>query len=369
MPLFHAPFTPLQFAAIRAISTETADALAARVRQAGAEFRWSAYPDEIALMNRLCRAGRAATPAWVDFALRRGLRYDQRLDSGLIRELARAVPADDAEKSGDAIFPWSDLQAADSAALWRSYEKARQDFQSGAEKPLAAGPAPRLASPSPDVATEAPERLFFWAEAAPGQAGQPDHVVARSLFRRLFTDWKAGATAYLGEPRLLRPPGVAGLIRVSAEFRRGTRPPAKNAVLEKAAPPTIPNGDLLFGIRWPSPAAARAIERQLKADRIKFQTVRRGAGRWHVVERAYRARCGIAAVREDEAQTVLYGSQQPSFRGTDLVALAGPEGAVFAVWAPADAPCPACKGPRYVALKSLGGAESPVCFDCGNGFA
>lgn len=369
MPLFHAPFTPLQFAPIRAISTETADALAARVQHAGAEFRWSAYPDEIALMNRLCRAGRAATPVWVDFALRRGLRYDLRLDSGLIRELARAVPADDAEKSEDAVFPWSDLQAADPVALWRSYEKARQEFQSGAEKPLAAGPAPRLASAPPEAAPEEAVRLCFWAEAAPAQAGHPDHVVARSLFRRLFAGWKAGAAAFLGDPRLLRPPGTSGLVRVSAEFRRGARPPAKNAVLERCADAAIPDEALWFGIRWPGAAAARAFERQLKADRIKFQTVRRGASRWHVVERAYRTRCGVAAVREDDAQTVLYAQRQPTFRGTDLMALAGPEGAVFAIWAPADAPCPACKGPRFVALKALGEVESPVCFDCGNGFA
>ena len=74
-------------------------------------------------------------------------------------------------------------------------------------------------------------------------------------------------------------------------------------------------------------------------------------------------------MREDEAQTVLYGSQRAAFRGTDLTALAGPEGAVFAVWAPAEAPCPKCRGSRYAALKSLGDAESPVCFDCGSGFA
>ena len=193
--------------------------------------------------------------------------------------------------------------------------------------------------------------------------------MARSLFRRLFAGWKAGAAAYLGKPGLLRPPGVAGLVQVSAEFRPGARPPAKHAALEKTAPPAIPDGDLLFGIRWPGVAAARAFERQLKADRIKFQTVRRGASRWHVVERAYRVRCGVAAVREDEAQTVLYGSQRATFRGTDLAALAGPEGAVFAVWAPANEPCPKCRGPRYVALKSLGETESPVCFECGNGFA
>ena len=88
-----------------------------------------------------------------------------------------------------------------------------------------------------------------------------------------------------------------------------------------------------------------------------------------MVEHAYRARCGIAAVREDETQTVLYASQRPTFRGPDLAALAGPEGAVFAIWSPAEASCPACKGPRYAALKSLGETESPVCFECRNGFA
>ena len=221
----------------------------------------------------------------------------------------------------------------------------------------------------PEAAPEEAVRLCFWAEAAPAQAGHPDHVVARSLFRRLFAGWKAGAAAFLGDPRLLRPPGTSGLVRVSAEFRRGARPPAKNAVIERCADAAIPDEALWFGIRWPGAAAARAFERQLKADRIKFQTVRRGASRWHVVERAYRTRCGVAAVREDETQTVLYASQRPAFRGTDLAALAGPEGAVFAIWAPAEAPCPKCRGPRYVALKALGEAESPVCFDCGSGFA
>ena len=80
MPLFHAPFTPLQFAPFRALSAEMERALSSAVRHAGAEFRWSAFPDEIALMNRLCRAGRTATPALVHFSIRRDLRYYRRLD-------------------------------------------------------------------------------------------------------------------------------------------------------------------------------------------------------------------------------------------------------------------------------------------------
>ena len=250
-------------------------------------------------------------------------------------------------------------QTLDQAAIAQAL--AAQGAAQGGNAPAAAA-----AQPTVGALTVAPGAA---AQAAPAQAGHPDHVVARSLFRRLFAGWKAGAAAFLGDPRLLRPPGTSGLVRVSAEFRRGARPPAKNAVLERCADAAIPDEALWFGIRWPGAAAARAFERQLKADRIKFQTVRRGASRWHVVERAYRTRCGVAAVREDDAQTVLYAQRQPTFRGTDLMALAGPEGAVFAIWAPADAPCPACKGPRFVALKALGEVESPVCFDCGNGFA
>ena len=92
MPLFHAPFTPLQFAPLRAWSPELERSLMSAVRSAGGEFRWSAAPGEIILMNRLCRAGRAATPALVDFALRRGLDARQlRRRAGRKRALSARV--------------------------------------------------------------------------------------------------------------------------------------------------------------------------------------------------------------------------------------------------------------------------------------
>jgi hypothetical protein len=155
MPLFHAPFTPLQFAAIRGPTPELVAVLAAAVRQAGGEFRWSAYPDEIALMNRLCRAGRRATPALVQFSLRRGMRYYRRLDPALIREMECALPADLGAKTPDDVLPWSDVQAAaSSATIWRSYQQACREWEAApasaaaGNRPVARG-APGAEAPQP----------------------------------------------------------------------------------------------------------------------------------------------------------------------------------------------------------------------------
>ncbi|MDZ4199024.1 MAG: hypothetical protein U1E27_07040, partial [Kiritimatiellia bacterium] len=66
MPLFHAPFTPLQFEAFRPLTADLRRELESAVEHTDTEFRWSASPDEIALMNRLCRAGRDAAPLLIN---------------------------------------------------------------------------------------------------------------------------------------------------------------------------------------------------------------------------------------------------------------------------------------------------------------
>ena len=361
MPLFHAPFTPLQYAPVRGLSAEAEKILSALVRQAGGEFRWSAYPDEIALMNRLCRAGRAATPALVDFALRRGLRYTSRLAPDLVRELAAALPDDPAEKRRETVFPWSDLQAsADQTTLWRSYEKACTELQAAPEPAVVATRLPLRASaaaaPQP---VESSGRAYFWIQTAPAQAQHPDHVVVRAFFRRLFASWKAGPAAYLGNPVLLRPPGTCGWALASAEFKAGARWPAKNILPERASLPGIRQEDLLFEITWPGLAAAGAILNVLKQSRVKFQTVRRGASRWQVVERAFRGRTGLVALREDADQTTAWCSSQAASLKTVLAASTGE---VTAVLQPAAATCPACKGVCYEPVAGAG--DAPACFTC-----
>ena len=365
MPLFHAPFTPLQFAPVRALPPHLEQELSSAIRHAGAEFRWSAFPDEISLMNRLCRAGRLATPAVVRFSNQRGLRYYNRLNSGLIRELERELLDDSGEMNLRTVFPWSDIQAAaDAPALWRSYQKARQEWQTAPE-PVSAGTAMPLRVPATSrvsAPAEKTERLFFWAQVRPEQARQPDHVIVRSLFRNLLAGNEHSVAAYWGNPRLLRPAGMAGLALASAEFKSGASIPARSAILEKTDWPEIRDDSVLFGIRWASAEPAERILNSLKQGRVKFQTVRHGTSRWHVVERGFRARSGLAALREDGRQTWLFCQRGPAM--LEHVWGIDPAGANQALLIHAKSACPVCKGPSFTVLKSIGTEPPPICFDC-----
>lgn len=87
-PLFHAPFTPLQFAALKPISDGDSVSLEKRMRRCGVEFRWSAAPGEIHLMNLLVRAGRMATPLLVKQSLAGTWRYYNQLPETAIKNPA-----------------------------------------------------------------------------------------------------------------------------------------------------------------------------------------------------------------------------------------------------------------------------------------
>ena len=363
MPLFHAPFTPLQFATIRALNTETERSLSLAVRHAGAEFRWSALPDEIALMNRLCRAGRMATPALVHFSIQKNLRYDRGLPPALIRELASSVPADTGEQNGTTVFPWSDIQAsATSKILWKSYQKACQELQNPPEavaamRPLPAPAPSRKICPPPSPPEEA-KRFHFWAVLQPGQARFPDHVIARSLFRMAFSKTPESAFDYLGHPVLLRPPGTSGFALLSAEFRKEPRLP----LLEKAN--DLPAESTLFALQWPHNEMAKALRKCLHQARVKFQTVRQGDALWHVVEKPFRARTGIAAVKELPQHTLLFCHPRPDLLEGKEILLSGPAGNACAVLSKSETPCPACKGAALRILQSDRTEQIPTCFDC-----
>lgn len=365
MPLFHAPFTPLQFAPVRTLSSDMERTLTSAVRHAGSEFRWSAFPDEIALMNRLCRAGRAATPALVHFSLQRGLRYHQNPNSGLIRELSRALPAEEGEKNFPSVFPWSELRAsADPSTLWKSYQKACRELSAVPETVSASRMVPLRPGPAADDKPDEPERFFFWSWIGPEQARHPDHVIVRNLFRGCFAEWQEGGTLYSGRPWLLRPPGMSGLVLASAEFKRGTRAPAQSQILEPMDFSGIPEESILFGVRWLTAEPAEVILKQLREGRVKFQTIRHRASRWHVVACAFRVKTGLMALREEDGRTELFCHRQPPLLVNPLAFLAGPAGRTFVLLAKADSPCPACKGPRYTVLKSAETEAPPACFDC-----
>ena len=215
-----------------------------------------------------------------------------------------------------------------------------------------------------DVHPGEPERLFFWARIRPEQARHPDHVIARNCFRDLFAEWKNGAPAYLGAPGLLRPRGTSGLVLVSAEFKCGTRLPAKSKRLEPADFSGVREDAVLFGVRWPGAELAGIILKRLKEGRVKFQTVRQGASRWHVVAPAYRAKTGITALREDAELTELFCHRHPLLPGSELASFAGLAGSTFALLAKIDEVCPVCKGGRFGMLKSIDTEAPPTCFDC-----
>ncbi len=359
MPLFHAPFTPMQFAPIRAVSEELERALTLGVRHAGAEFRWSAFPDEIALMNRLCRAGRKATPALVHFSIHKNLRYDRCLAPALIRELASHLPEDTEEKNGRAIFPWSDIQASvPSKTLWQSYKKACQELLDPPSAIATQPPPPRsIPHPSP-TPPEEPQRFFFWTTLQPEQAHHPDQVIARSVFRAAFSTAPQEAFSYLGNPILRRPPGTFGIALLSAEFRKEPHLP----LLEKRI--ADPNEPTLFVIRWPNGESAKRLVKCLQQGRVKFQTVRRNPHLWHIVERSFRGRTGITAIREQENHTLLFCHQRPILLENIFTHWVGPAGSVCAVLSKGETPCPVCKGSTVRVMAFDGTEIIPPCFDC-----
>lgn len=359
MPLFHAPFTPLQFASLRELSPDLVRALTSAVRAAGGEFRWSAVPDEIALLNRLCRSGRAATPALVDFSLRRGLAYSSHLPPAPVRDFAAALPAHAEELEKSAILPWGDLQATvDPVALWRAYEKAAAEWNPPPASTIP-GPAPLRKGNSPAAASAVQtERLSFWIHVRPDQARQPDHVIVRAVLHDLFRNWQSGVTAYRGGPELLRPPAAGGWALASADFMAGTTLPAdvRTADLAGGSP-----DEWLFELHGAAGRAGAPVLDSLRQARAKFQTLRQGSSRWHVVERAYRNRTGVMAVREDAGQVWVYarlGSKMPA----DLADFSG--ATATAVFARHAAPCPACGGTRYHVRVSASAAPAGLCVDC-----
>ena len=361
MPLFHAPFTPLQFAPLRVLSEEMKRSLALGVQQAGAEFRWSAFPDEIALMNRLCRAGRKATPTLVHFSCHQNLRYYRCLAPALIQELTQLLPADEEEKNERSIFPWSDILAsANAKTLWKSYKKACQELREPPETIAAKQPLSHRSSPlkNAKLPTAEPSRFSFWITLQPEQARHPDHVIARSYFRAAFAKEPEESFAYLGNPILLRPAGTFGMALLSSEFRKEPHLP----LLEKAT--ALPGQSSLFVIRWPHAELAKTLLQCLQQGRVKFQTVRKDNALWHIVEKSFRSRTGITAVKQQDQNTLLFCQMQPVLLENKGIFTEGPTGQVCAVLDKTGSSCPSCKGITLHLLKSDATEMPPVCFDC-----
>ncbi len=353
-PLFNAPFTPLQFEAMHDVTPDLAWKLETAAKHSGAEFRWSARPAEIRLMNLLCRAGRRATPALARLSLHDGVRYyDNIPDSCLARaeELLRESGIELSELE-DAfgekeVLPWDDLEAgAKRRALWLSRKKALENLDSEDEEEFI--PEPASARPRrPAPPRPRPVRHYRWTALEPGDAFRPAATVARGRLRELFRDRPDLAAAYAGEPQLLRPAGAYGLAILSAEFA---------GAIQWPDPIDAVHPDRIVHVVESAPGSARELEERLKAANVPFQSVRRGDDLWSVVKKGYRNKTGlIAFCRRETAPDVILCSAAAEIP-------AG--GHATAILEMAPSKCPKCGAQEMKLLHSSGASDVPTCPDC-----
>jgi hypothetical protein len=294
MPLFNAPFTPLQFDELRVLSQDLCRWLERVVKGAGAEFRWSTSPDEIRLMNLLCRAGRAAAPLVTKLSLEEGVRYYDSLPSSALHETERTLNPNlkKARRESD-VLPWDDLEAgARRSALWKSFKKAKDDscrptLQVGEQvkKPKAPGRSPGLQFVS--------QSMGLWIQIAESAARHPNPTVARGFLREWFTSNPGAAKAYGGSPLLQRPPGTSGIALLTAQFRGTVDLP--NIVHN---PPAV---DGLVFLAELETSSVRHILEELRTGKIPFQTERHGNDRWSVIKKGYRNKSGLWALCERDS--------------------------------------------------------------------
>ncbi len=305
-PLFHAPFTPLQFAAVRPPDPQVMERLAALATAHDCEFRWSASPGEITALNRLCRAGRRATPALVALGLEDGIRYGTTLPAKTNALLERRWrqsgldPADlDAAIPATLPLPWDGLDAGTPrTTLWHHFEQAEAAL-AGARPPR--GPAPPPPRPAPArpaaPATRPPPEttpLAWWIQLPAAAAWQPAATVARGWLRGRFAAEPDLAAAYLGDLRLAPGTGTAGLARLSATFQGGLANSGADA-----AETAIAETDLWWWLTWgPRPDRLAAWETEWRTRGVKAQRRRRPDAVWLVTGTTFRTKTGVAMAGE-----------------------------------------------------------------------
>jgi len=307
MPLFNAPFTPLQFDEIRTLSPDLCRWLENVAKGAGAEFRWSASPDEVRLMSLLCRAGRAAASIVTKLALENGVRYYDGLPSSALREAEGILDSNLSKARREAdVLPWDDLEAgASRSALWKAFRKAK--ITSGNHSDIDT-PETRVPRHGPTVRTASHVSTFLIE--VPGDASHhPDVIVARSALREILAANSDAAIAYAGTPALHHPPGASGLALLTAHFRGTTKLPS--ALQEP------PNIDELVFLSELETASVRKLLEELRLDRIPFHTERLGNERWSVIKKGYRNKVGLWALceREMDPGLVLCSSKAKQMTG------------------------------------------------------
>ncbi|HBA83269.1 MAG TPA: hypothetical protein DCZ95_04160 [Verrucomicrobia bacterium] len=371
MPLFNAPFTPLQFDAVRTVSGALGHRLESTVQKVRGEFRWSASPSEVRLINLLCRLGRSATRLLVRLSVEQGFRYYDDLSPSALAETEAfiqqngidlaALGADGLET---AVYPWDDLESGTPrSALWTSFEKTIS-----MEKPAPAPPIVRSSTQPPPSSPSIPESApsYFWAWLEPKDAWRPDITLARALLSQIFTQQPDAVPAYLGLPKLFRPAGMSGLALLKADFKSthifkplSASPSCRTNL--KGPLPTAPNLDELFWLVEFDPNDNRLPQllESLRAAKISYQTFRREDKRWHVIGKRFRKRAGVAVLCEMNETTAL-ALLPPSSLEKRLL-----DGArVKGVLAESPNKCPHCGSFLMTPLFTTENPAWPACLDC-----
>ena len=312
MPLFHAPFTPMQFDEVLPLRDIIMMQVEAVAKGAGCEFRWSTEPAEIRMMNLLCRAGRRATKCVVDLCRDVQQLYYEDIPAALCRDMERrlvdagldVVALMRGVRKGESL-PWDDLSSGTKRELlWRSHRKGCDllDGKHGHIEKLeriaggvGGGDVPRVAEGR--GRTEPAIRRFV-CRIGMEQARRPDVSVARGLLREWLLRDASATRAYAGRPAVTRFPGAWGLVLLQGRFRE--------QLLGDGLPKNVPgflttdrevaawDMDGLLYLLCLSDGAE--VESVLKDARIPFQSVRRDGALWSVVGANHRRRVGITTV-------------------------------------------------------------------------
>ena len=311
-PLFHAPFTPMQFDEIRPVQDGIMMQLESVAKTAGCEFRWSSDPAEIRLMNLMCRAGRRATRCLVSVCRDAAQLYYEGIPSALCATMERGLAEAGIDVAGlehavgkAASLPWDDLSSGTKRdLLWRSYRQGC-DLLDGkrvrAEKAarLSAGVEDRFV-PRGATSRESVKPVIrrFFCRIGAEDAWRPDVSVARGLLREQLIRSPGATRAYAGRPGIHRFPGTWGLVLLEGTFRGGW--PGEDAAGEvpgflaecRALDKSAMEG-LLHLLQFPGGVEVESV---LKEGKVPFQSVRREGSLWSIVGGHHRRRAGVTAV-------------------------------------------------------------------------
>jgi hypothetical protein len=370
-PLYIAPFTPLQFSPIGPLSSALLTTLERATARSQAEFRLSAAPDEVYLLNLMTRLGPAATGILCQLALHEGIRYDDTIPAnGLTRfhSLAREAGIDlealGKEHSARTPLPWAALRSGASVqTLYRSYKSALAALASAEE----ADPARRALArrmPQAHRSKSAPIMLSLhtYRHATPDQAFQPDVTLARGWLADVFRVNPAACAAYIGDPHMERLPYASGLMRLSARFRNLPGGIDGFEVVDPAEATAVWHAVLSTDAKM---TAWSDIEAALRIAKVRYQVARDHADRrWLVVGESFCSTTGFIALCErEDGLHALCTAAAAAFLGRRVQVLHSAR--ALALYTRGSAKCGICTHRTLVPLRSASADYLPLpCSGC-----